>query len=480
MEQPGPPSSGIENWPRWRTVLFIIVVCAGQFMSLAALGQTVAAQNIMGVTFGTENPALLSWFTAAYSLTLGTFILPAGRLGDMYGHKKIFLLGWLWTSFWSSLVGFAHTWGPVAFCAMRGLQGMGPAFLVPNAIAIICRTWPMGPKRGMVISLNGAMGPTGFVTGALFSSILAEYAWWPWCFWAMALVSTIITFLAYCIVPDELAKPATPPGVRPPTFDWIGCITGVSGLILINFALNQAPLVGWNTPYIYFTFILGFLIIIFFIYAEFRVTGDPLVPVRGLQPQAIMALGCIAAGWASHGIWLYFFFLFMIDLRHESPLLATGQLAWVVPIGIAFALSTGWMIKKIHVSRVLLLAMLFFFIGTLFLAFAPINQTYWGLTFISVIVMPGGMNLSFPAGVMLLSNAMPREHQGKAASLVGTVVNYSIASGLGIAGMLQKPVNVGGMNPLLGFRAAWYLGSGFSGLGVVIALYFVWKSRQQL
>jgi MFS family permease len=53
---------------------------------------------------------------------------------------------------------------------------MGPAFLVPNAIALIVRTYPMGQKRAMIISLNGAMGPTGFVTGALFSSILAQYA----------------------------------------------------------------------------------------------------------------------------------------------------------------------------------------------------------------------------------------------------------------------------------------------------------------
>src|ERR1700750_826541 len=180
-----------------------------------------------------------------------------------------------------------------------------------------------------------------------------------------------------------MATPPTPPGVSPPKFDWTGCISGVSGLILINFSLNQAPLVGWNKPYIYFLFILGFLIFGFFLFSQTR-SENPLVPMKGLQWQALMALGCIAAGWASHGIWLYYFYLFMLRIRDISPLLATAQLSPVVLIGTAFALSTNYLIKKIHVSRVLLLAMLFFCFGTVFLTVAPPHQTYWGLSFLSV------------------------------------------------------------------------------------------------
>jgi MFS family permease len=102
-----------------------------------------------------------------------TFI---GRMGDMFGHKRMFLLGWLWFSLTSFLVGFAHSWGPIAFSVMRGFQGIGPALLVPNAMALIGRTYPMGDKRAFVFSLFGACGPTGFLTGSFFSSILAQYA----------------------------------------------------------------------------------------------------------------------------------------------------------------------------------------------------------------------------------------------------------------------------------------------------------------
>jgi hypothetical protein len=284
--------------------------------------------------------------------------------------------------------------------------------------------------------------------------------------------------MSYLIVPDSMAVAAAPPGMSVPTFDVLGAVTGTSGLILINFALNQAPLAGWRQPYIYSLFITGFVFTGAFVYIQLRQAKCPLLPMRGLQPQAILALGCIAAGWASHGIWLYYFFLFTTRLRHLSPLQATATLTPVAPIGIAWALSTSYLIKKIHVSKVMLLAMMFFFIGTLFLAFAPVGQSYWAQTFLSVVVMPGGMNLSFPAGTILLSNAMPREHQGKAASLVSTVVNYSIASGLGLAGSIESHINKDGFHTLEGYRGAWFLGIGFSALGVFISLYFVWTSRK--
>jgi predicted MFS family arabinose efflux permease len=268
------------------------------------------------------------------------------------------------------------------------------------------------------------------------------------------------------------------PGQPKPKFDYLGCFVGVSGLILINFALNQAPLVGWGTQYVYFILIIGIILTCGFFYIELYMTDQPLLPVRGLQPQAILALACIAAGWASHGIWIYYLYVFQLRIRHLSPLLTTAQLFPVAPLGIAFALSTNILIKRIGVAKVMLIAMTLFLVGTVFLAFVPANQTYWAQTFISIIIMPGGMNLSFPAGTILLSNAMPREHQGKAASLVSTVVNYSIASGLGFAGTVERSINTDGTKLLQGYRGAWDLGIGFSALGLAISIYFVWSSRK--
>jgi MFS family permease len=202
--------------------------------------------------------------------------------------------------------------------------------------------------------------------------------------------------------------------------------------------------------------------------------------MKGLQPQAGFVLAIIAAGWASHGIWIYYLYLFIMKIRLGTPLLAAAQTLPIVFTGPCFALSTGFLLRKIHVSVVMMIAMLFFLVGTALLAFAPADQSYWALTFISVLIMPGGMNLSFPAGTILLSNLMPKNEQGKAASMVSTVVNYSIATGLGLAGTVERHVHDVGMSELEGYRAAWYMGMGLSAVGIVISAYFFVQSRVEM
>ncbi|OCL12676.1 MFS general substrate transporter [Glonium stellatum] len=480
-----PPSKEIAGsaagFSKLHEIAFIANVCFAQLFCLAALAQTVAPLPIIAAYFNNENPGQMSWYTASFSLTVGTFILPAGRLGDMYGHKRVFQLGWAWFALWSLVAGFSHS--SVMLSACRALQGIGPALLVPNAMALVGRTFPMGMKRNIVFSLFGAAGPTGFVLGAVFSSICAQLGsevlppvGWAWSFWFLALVCMVLCLATYFIIPDE---PQSTPSTfsQPPTFDFLGCFTGVSGLILVNFAWNQAPLVGWSQPYIYSLLIVGLISLAGFLYVELHVATHPLVPLRGLQKEAGFTLACIAAGWGSHGIWIYYLYLFLEQLRGHTALSACAQTFPVAITGTCAALSVGFLLKKIKVAYVMMLAMIFFTVGTLLIATAPVSQTYWAQTFLSVILMPGGMNLSFPAGTILLSNALPREHQGIAASLISTMVNYSISTGLGIAGTIERNVNPNGDDLITGFRGGWYFGIGLSGLGLLISMWFVYKSR---
>ena len=89
------------------------------------------------------------------------------------------------------------------------------------------------------------------------------------------------------------------------------------------------------------------------------------------------------------------------------------------------------------------------------------------------------MDMSFPASTVILSDSMPKEHQGLAASLVNTVVNYSISIGLGIGGTVEVNVNRGNRDLLRGYRGAWYTGAGLSGMGILFALYFVISEHLQ-
>jgi len=97
-------------------------------------------------------------------------------------------------------------------------------------------------------------------------------------------------------------------------------------------------------------------------------------------------------------------------------------------------------------------------------------------TFFSILVMPFGMDMSNPAATILLSNTVSKEHQGIAASLVVTTVNYSISLALGIAGTIETNTNSGGTNILAGYRGAQYFGLGLGGLGLTLAIAFLLQS----
>jgi MFS family permease len=362
-----------------------------QLMTQACLAQVIAPLHIIGDSFGTQNPGQLSWFPAAYSLTVGTFILPAGRLGDLYGHKRLFVGGFFWWALWSLIAGFSVYSSPILLYVCRAFQGMGPALCLPNAIAILGRTYRPGVRKQMMFSAFGATAPTGFVVGAVFSSLLAQFAWWPWAFWITAIACVILAVLAIFLIP---ATP--PPHLDKSETTWdrtdaLGAITGVSGLVLFNFAWNQAPVVGWQNPYTYVLLILGFIILGVFGYVELHVSKFPLVPIRDMSADAAFILGCVACGWSGFGVWTYYFWQFLEQLRGISPLLCSAQFAPVIVSGLAAAVTTGFIIHKVPGSVTMGIAMVAFTLGLILLATAPVDQSYWAQTFVALIVMPWGM-----------------------------------------------------------------------------------------
>ena len=458
-----------------REIAFVAIVSSAQLLTQAGLGQAVAPLHIIASSFGSPPPGQLSWFAAGYSLTIGTFILIAGRLGDMFGYKNLFVLGWLWYSLWSLVAGLSvYAKSEVFFDFCRAMQGAGPAVLLPNAVALLGHTYPPGKRKDMVFALFGATAPGGFVIGALFSSLLAERASWPIAYYCMAILCFVVAFGAMLIVPKPNKDPSDPQEEQ--SFDFIGAIVGITGLVLFNVAWNQAPTVGWGTPYVIVLLILGLIFIAAFFFVERRVK-QPLLPLDALSGNVGFVLGCIALGWSSFGIWVYYVWQFLEVLREEEPLLATAQVVPTALTGLCAAVTTGFLLSRISTAYIMVVAMCAFFTGVTLLATMPIGQSYWLQTFFSMLITPWGMDMSFPAATVILSNSVAPQHQGIAASLVNTVVNYSISIGLGIAGTVESQVDSGGTNLLKGYRGAFYAGMGLSGCGILLSLYFVIHGR---
>jgi len=114
-----------------------------------------------------------------------------------------------------------------------------------------------------------------------------------------------------------------------------------------------------------------------------------------------------------------------------------------------------------------------FLIGQILHTTTLVNQTYWAQNFVSIIVMPWGMDMSLPCGTIILSSGMPREHQGIAASLINTVVNYSISISLSIACTITRQTGNRGENVLGSYRNTWYFAIGLDGLRMAITLHLL-------
>lgn len=247
-KQPDAPKNIADSFSVPREIAFIFTVCLAQMLQLAGLGQSIAPLHIIGDSFGISNPGQLSWTAAAYSLTVGTFILPAGRLGDIFGHKKLFMVGAAWYGLWNILAGVSVYSRFEFYAVCRGFEGMGASIMVPNALALIGRVYAIGDKKNVIFGLFGASAPIGWMFGVLFSAIFAQLAWWPWTYWTAGMVAFGTVGLASFSLPADNIQPPPPPTSKdedqpsqPPqrTFDYLGACSGVSGLILFNFAWNQ-------------------------------------------------------------------------------------------------------------------------------------------------------------------------------------------------------------------------------------------------
>ncbi|KAK8120878.1 drug resistance protein [Apiospora kogelbergensis] len=469
-ETASPPSHVAVKMSLLHECLFIAAMCAAQFTTQVGLTQALGIVDQIGNSFGVTNPGVRSWFIAGYSLTAGTFILVAGRVGDLFGYKRVFVLGMLWFALWSMVAGLrAGPGGVAAQCA-------GPAG----------SDLPPGLRKNMAFALFGACAPGGGVFGFVFGGLF-ELAWWPWTFWSFAIALAFLAGLSALVIPSQSRSPDQDKamGEKLQMLDIPGAVTGVAALVLFNFAWNQGAAYGWQEPYIGVCLALGVISAVCFFFIESRWAKTPLVPFKVFTGDITFVVACIACGWACFGIWVFYTSQFIQVLRGASPMLLAAYICPVAISGAFASLATGFLLQHVRAAWVMTFSLTCFMVGTILSATAPVGQTYWAQLFVCMLIIPFGMDTSFPAATVTFSNAVAREHQGMGAALVATVVNYSISLGLGFAGTIEVNINHGGTTPadvLLGFRGALYFGIGLTGLGILLSLLFVakgyWKDKK--
>lgn len=206
-------------------------------------------------------------------------------------------------------------------------RSIGPAILLPNSIGILgatyapgprqvrrvtsLQTWPhqLIPHQNFAFAIFGAMAPGGAVIGAVFASLFALVSW-PWAFYSFAIALACMS-IATCFFVPSPPLPAEPVEDKSvlhllARLDIFAGLLGVTSLILINFAWNQAPIVGWREAYVYVTLILGFLFGAAFFWVEIKMSKYPLIPFDALTADVGFVLAIVGLGWSCFGpMYLY-------------------------------------------------------------------------------------------------------------------------------------------------------------------------------
>ncbi|SPO01344.1 related to Drug resistance protein YOR378W [Cephalotrichum gorgonifer] len=467
-------SDGRPPFSLLREVLFVGIICFSQLLLFAAFAQALAPAAEIGATFPDTAAGYLSWYTAAFALGAGAFSLPAARLGDLLGHKRVFVAGFAWLALWSTLAGVSVYVerggnGAVFLCVCRAMQGIGPAMTVPSGQAMLGSVYQLGRRRNLVMCLLGTSAPLGFVLGAVMASLFARLTSWEWAFFVLGAVCLTLACQSILVLPPD---PPMDPAIRGQKFwrlvDVPGIALGVSGFILFAFAWNQAPIASWSTAYVYFLFIIGVLLLGASVYVEFF-AEHPLVPLSAMTPTTALILACTAAGWGCFAIWAFYTFQLLVDLRGWTPLLASAAFVPTPITGLLASVLAAYLLRRVTPYWVMLASMLSFALGAALMATAPVGQTYWINSFLSILFVPLGMNMSSPVAAILVANSLPAEHRGVAGSLVFATTFGSISVSLGVAGTVASRVGEEA-DILAGNRGAMYLAVGLAGLGSLLAL----------
>ena len=169
-----------------------------------------------------------------------------------------------------------------------------------------------------------------------------------------------------------------------------------------------------------------------------------------------------------------------INIGGSTPLQIAAWFIPVIPSGLLSALAVGKLLGKIPPSWIMVVGQIAYLAGSILAVTRPPHSIYWTYYFFSVLIITVGMDTSFPAATIIFSNAVPQQYQGMGASIVMTVVNYSISLGLGFAGTIETNINNGGTTEsekLLGYHGALWFSVGLAGLGLVLTLIFVAKGH---
>ena len=351
---------------RWRAFALLAVAF---FMTIV----DVTIVNVALPTIGREldfSESNLQWVVTAYGLTFGGFLLLGGRAADLLGRRRIFMIGLALFTVASLGAGLATSDG--FLIVMRGLQGLGAAVVLPAALSIVTNMFNEGAERNRALGIWGGIAAIGATVGLIAGGLVTRYVGWEYIFFINVPIGVTALLLARRIVPESRMV-----GARR-RFDPLGALTVTGALLLLVYAISEAPQVGWSAARTVALLVASAVLLIAFLVVESRVES-PLMPLRLFRLRTVAvanAVGLLVGG-------SFFGFIFVGTLYMQQVLgysaLQAGT-AWLATTltSLAVAGLSQKLVTRISLGPVLAVGMALVGGGIIWAAQAPVDGHFWG------------------------------------------------------------------------------------------------------
>jgi EmrB/QacA subfamily drug resistance transporter len=475
------PRSGgdVLNTPDPRRWWALALLCAAFFMVvLDATIVLVALPSIQADLGFTEQG--LQWVLSAYALTFGGLLLLGGRAADLLGRRRLFMTGVMFFTAASLMCGLA--WSPAALLAARVVQGVGAAIMTPTALSIISTTFPEGSERNKALGIWGALGGMGATAAWLIGGPLVDGPGWEWIF----LINIPLGLAALALSPLLLRESRAALTRR--SYDPAGALTSTGALVLLVYALVEAPDVGWGDVRTILLVTGSALLLAAFALIESRHPA-PLVPLRFLRSRtlvganAVMLLnGTLAVGMP-----------FVLTLYAQQVLGYSALKFGVSSVVLAVAVTVGAIVAqaavlKVGVRPVAATGMALMGAGSLLLTQVSVGGSYFGDIFFGLLVFGPGVGLAFVTATVAALAGVAEHESGLASGLSTTALQIGAALGVAIATTValsrseEYLASNEGATPLVvlneGFQSAFLACVVLAGIGLALTLLLLGRPRE--
>jgi EmrB/QacA subfamily drug resistance transporter len=455
---------------RW---LALYVLCLGDLMIVLDTTIVNVALPSIAEDLGFTQTSL-AWVVNAYLLTFGGFLLLGGRLGDLFGHRRLFLLGIALFTLASLGCGLATS--QEFLVGARAVQGLGGAVVSAVALSLIMILFTEPADRAKAMGVFGFVLSGGGTAGVLLGGILTDVLSWHWIFLVNIPIGVAVVVLSRMLLPADRGTAAAG------RLDVAGAITVTGSLMLAVYAIVNGNEEGWTSAQTLGLLAAAAVLIVLFLVIEARVQS-PLVPLRLFRLRNVATANVVGMLMAA-GMFAAFFLsaLYLQQVLGYSPLevglaYLPSTIVWgAVSLGLSDKLVMRFGVKKPQVFGMLLMA-----VGVLVFARAPVDGNYFVDVLPCMLLQGLGAGIAFnPLLLAAMSDVAPKE-SGLASGVVNTSFMMGGALGLAVLASLAASrtdsllasgeSSVAALNG--GYHAAFLAGAVFAVVAAVTSAVFL-------